>query len=124
MMMPLFSRCDTPEVLEVIYHFLCQRTRGGRPLLEKFGKMTIVRHPDQEPELVPKKNKKCFGPYMPTGPQPGPVEYVLDYGDEDHRAKVENIAAGKVNQATTPPQSTARPRSPATAFCFRHRIRL
>ena len=94
-MLPLFSTCDTPGVLEVIYHFLCQRIRGGQPLLEKFGKMTIVRHPDQVPELIPKKNRKAFGVYIPTGTQPGPAEYVLEYGDENHREKVAKIAAGK-----------------------------
>ena len=94
-MLPLFTRCDSPEVLEVIYHFLCRRTRCGLPLIEKFGKMTLIRHPDQVPEIFCKKNRKAFGAYMPTEAQPGPAEYVLDYGDENHRAKVAMIVAGK-----------------------------
>ncbi len=93
---PLFSRCDSPEAMEVICHFLCQRSRDGKPLIEKFGKMAVVSHPDQEPKLHPKQNVKNFGEYLPQGPQPGPAEYVLDYGDKDHRDKVAKIAAGKV----------------------------
>ena len=63
-------------------------------MLNRLGRVCVVRHP-KVPVKVIGKQRKNFEKYVPQGDQPGPAEFVFDYGGEVHRQRVNAILSGK-----------------------------